>query len=83
MLDEISGNLEKQHKAKLQIGEEIGKFVAQMGYSPQYGVRELRRTVEKFIQAPLSSLILTGEIKQHTSWQIVRKDQGLSIIPHI
>jgi ATP-dependent Clp protease ATP-binding subunit ClpC len=83
ILDEICGILEKQHKANLQIGEEVEKFVAQIGYSPQYGVRQLRRTVEKLIQAPLSSLILTGEIKQHTSWRVVRKDQGLSIIPRI
>lgn len=83
MLDEICGNLEKHHKVKLQIGEEVERFVAQAGYNPQYGVRELHRTVEELIQAPLSSLILSGEIKQHTSWQIVRKDQGLSIIPRI
>ncbi len=83
MLNEICGNLEKHHKVKLQIGEEAERFVTQAGYNPQYGVRELRRTVEKLIQEPLSDLILSGEIKRHTSWQIVRKDQGLSIIPQI
>ena len=81
MLDEICENLEKQHLVKLRIGEEVEEFVAQAGYNPQYGVRELRRTMERLIQVPLSNLILSGEIKQHAYWQIVYTPQGLSIIP--
>jgi len=81
ILDEICENLERQHDIKLQIAEEAGEFVARTGFSPEYGVRELRRTVEKFIQAPLSSLILSGGLKRHAEWQIVCKDESLSIIP--
>lgn len=81
MLDEICENIQKNHNVMLRIGEEVERFVAQKGYSPQYGVRELRRTVERFIQIPLSSLILSRELKKHVQWQVVCSEEGLSIIP--
>jgi ATP-dependent Clp protease ATP-binding subunit ClpC len=81
MLDEICANIQKNHNVMLKIGEEVERFVAQRAYSPQYGVRELRRTVERFIQIPLSSLILSGELKKHDRWQLVCGDEGLSITP--
>ena len=42
-----------------------------MDYSPQYGVRELRRTIERLVQIPLSNLILSGKLKEHNTWQVV------------
>ena len=62
-------------------GEGVEGYVAQAGYDPEYGVRELRRTVERFIQIPLSNLILSGELSKHPSWQVVCSDKGLSIVP--
>jgi len=81
MLDEISKNLQNQHKVTLQVSEEAERFLAHVGYSPDYGVRELRRTVERLIQVPLSGLILSGELKEHDYWQVVCSDERLSIIP--
>jgi len=81
MLEEICENIQKQHKVILRVGEEVEKFVAQAGYSSQYGARELRRTVERLIQIPLSGLILSGELKKHAQWQVVVREEGLSIIP--
>ena len=82
MLDEIRKNLENQHGVDLKIREEVEEFIAQVGYNPQYGVRELRRTVERLIQAPLSSLILSGELRRFASWQVVCTEQRVSIIPN-
>lgn len=81
MLDEICENIQKNHNVMLRIGKEVVRFVAQKGYSPQYGVRELRRTVERLIQIPLSNLILSGELNKHACWQVVHNEEGLSIIP--
>jgi len=81
MLEEICENIQKQHKVILRVGEEVERFVAQAGYSPQYGARELRRTVERLIQIPLSNLILSGELKRHARWQVIYSIDGLSIIP--
>jgi ATP-dependent Clp protease ATP-binding subunit ClpC len=81
MLAEICDNVRTKHNIILKIGEEVEQFVAQTGYSPEYGVRELRRAVERLIQIPLSNLILSGEFENCTSWQVVCGSEGLSIIP--
>lgn len=81
ILDEVCENLQKQHKVTLEIGEEAERFIAHAGYSPQYGARELRRTVERFIQIPLSRLILGGDLKKYPRWQITLTDEGISITP--
>ena len=80
MLHEICMNLHKQHEVALQIAEEAEEFLVRAGYSPQYGVRELRRTVERLIQVPLSSLILSGKLREHRSWEVVCREGGLTIL---
>ena len=81
MLAEICDNIQTKHNVMLRIGEEVERFVAQTGYSPEYGARELRRTVEQLIQIPLSNLILSGEFEKYKNWQVVCGNGGLSIIP--
>jgi ATP-dependent Clp protease ATP-binding subunit ClpC len=81
MLEKIAGTLREQHGASLHIDEEARGFLVEKGYSPLYGVRELRRTVEWQIEVPLSALILNGELRKHHSWQVVRRGDGLSIVP--
>jgi ATP-dependent Clp protease ATP-binding subunit ClpC len=81
MLDEICQSIQMSHKVMLRIGEDVEEFIARTGYSSQYGARELRRTVERLIQIPLSSLILSGELKKHTQWQVVVSEDRLSFIP--
>ena len=33
------------------------------------------------MQAPLSGLILSGRLKEHDCWQVVRGEQGLVVVP--
>ena len=35
------------------------------------------------VQAPLSGLILSGRLKEHDAWQVVRGEQGLVVVPLI
>ena len=35
------------------------------------------------MQAPLSGLILSGKLKEHDAWQLVRGEQGLVVVPLI
>ncbi|MCX6843114.1 MAG: hypothetical protein NTX53_12620 [candidate division WOR-3 bacterium] len=81
MLDAISEELRKRHNVTLHVSEEAEQALAQAGYSPEYGVRELQRTVERLVQAPLSGLILSGRLKEHDDWQVVRGEQGLVVVP--
>ena len=83
MLDSIAEELRKRHNVMLHVSEEAEQALAQAGYSPEYGVRELQRTVERLVQAPLSGLILSGRLKEYDSWQVVRGEQGLLVAPLI
>ncbi len=81
MLEGIEQTLQKQHNVKLEITPEAERLLAQAGYSPAYGVRELRRAVERLLQIPLSQMILRGEARAGSQWQVVSVGGGLSIIP--
>jgi len=68
MLEEIGQSLEAKYQKPLHITDEAMDFIASQGYSEEYGVRHLRRTVQTLVEAPLSRLILSGELKD---WQEV------------
>jgi len=81
VLNEIFEDIKERYNVTLLVTEEARKYIAHKGYSPEYGVRELRRTVERFIQIPLSNMILSGKLKEHNSWQVVCSDEGILIKP--
>ncbi len=80
MIAELSLELERQQGIELSCSSEAESFLARMGYSPECGVRELRRTLELFIKAPLSKLILTGELTKHKQWQAVYENDRIKIV---
>ncbi|MCX6035137.1 MAG: ATP-dependent Clp protease ATP-binding subunit, partial [Chloroflexi bacterium] len=81
MLAEICQTLQKQYKVTLQVDEQAEILLAQAGFNPQYGARELHRTVEKYIQIPLSELILSGKLVEDSQWKLVRKGEDLEFCP--
>ena len=68
MLEEIGGSLEAKYQKPLHVTDEALDLIASQGHSEEYGVRHLRRTVQTLVEAPLSRLILSGELKD---WQAV------------
>ena len=81
ILAEINQNLQEHYQAVLNVEDDAEKYLARAGYNPKYGARELRRTVERLVQVPLSQLILSGEIHKHKDWQLVCEDKGLKLVP--
>jgi ATP-dependent Clp protease ATP-binding subunit ClpB len=51
-----------EHKIKLEISDEIKNFLASKGFDPDYGARPLKRTIQNYIQNPLSLELLEGNI---------------------
>jgi len=49
---------------KLNVTERAEEFLAREGYDPAYGARPLRRTIQRYIETPLSKEILDGKIKE-------------------
>jgi ATP-dependent Clp protease ATP-binding subunit ClpC len=80
MCERICQNLEKQYHAKLQIEPEVELLIAHAGYDPQYGVRELRRALERLVQVPLSELILTGKLTNGSQWKLIRQNEDLAFV---
>ena len=81
MLGDISDSLFSQHRVRLGFDNQAINTILKAGYNSEFGVRELRRTVERLIEVPLSRLILSEEIRKHSQWQVVCTEEGLSIIP--
>ena len=82
MVEEVREALQRQHGVTLYVSPEARTVLARAGFSPTYGARELRRTVQRLLQAPLSELVVSGRLREHPSWQVVPGDGGLEILPY-
>jgi ATP-dependent Clp protease ATP-binding subunit ClpC len=47
----------------LELNDEAKAWLLKRGYEPTYGARPLRRAIQRYVENPLSSQILQGEIK--------------------
>lgn len=83
MVEEVCEALQKQHGITLYVAPEAQSYLAQAGYSRTYGARELRRTVDRLLQAPLSELVMSGRLGEHACWQAIPGDGGLAILPYV
>ena len=62
LMKEVKSKL-KDQKIKLQVQAKLYKYLAEKGFSTEYGAREIRRLVQDEIENPLSEKILSGKIK--------------------
>ena len=63
MLKEIRTNLQKIKGVELKISDEVIEHLIDQGHNPDFGVRELKRTVEQIIQGGLGELMISGRMK--------------------
>ena len=61
MLDVICQRLTEQHGITLAIDDHVKEFLSEEGYKPEFGVRELRRTVERLLEARIAEKLLEHE----------------------
>ncbi len=71
LLDEIRQSLATKHGKTLKLTDGAVDFIAAHGYSAEFGVRHLRRTVQTLIEVPLSRLLLSGELKDSRAVEAV------------
>ena len=62
---------------KLELDEEAKSWLLKEGYEPAYGARPLRRAIQRYVENPLSSRILRGEIKDGDIVEIQVEGEGL------
>jgi ATP-dependent Clp protease ATP-binding subunit ClpB len=60
---ELVGHRLQDRRIQLKATEEARKLLAQAGYDPQFGARPLRRTIQRLVVDPLTTRLLSGEIR--------------------
>ncbi len=74
----LKGRLEAK-AADLKLSAQAKEWLADRGYDPVYGARPLKRTIQKYVQDPISLRILSGEIKEKSRLAIdVGKNNALN-----
>ena len=62
---------------KLEIDESARKYLADVGYDPDYGARPLKRAIQRELQDPLAMKFLSGEILPGSTILVTRGVDGL------
>ena len=67
------------HKIQIVLTQKAKQFLSEKGYDPDYGARPLKRTIQNYIQNPLSLKLLEGDFIQDSIIRVdVDKSQSLS-----
>lgn len=64
----------------IEITKEAQKWLAQKGYDPLFGARPLRRTIQKYIEDPLSDGMLNGKYQEGSVIEIGLQEDHLIFI---
>jgi len=64
----------------LEIDDHVKEFLSEEGYKPEFGARELRRTVERLLEAKLAEKLLSNEkTTLNVTWKAVVTNDGIRI----
>ena len=53
-----------EHKVSISLTDAAKEWLAREGFDPVYGARPLRRTVQRYVENPLSKRMLSGEFSE-------------------
>lgn len=73
----MCAHVRQQYGVELSLDASAEDLLASAGYNPEYGARELRRTLERMVQIPLSHKLLSGELSTHPRWILVAEGSEL------
>ena len=62
-MQQIAGRL-ADHGLTIELSDEARNWLAKEGYDPQFGARPVRRTLERFVENPLSRRLLAGHLSE-------------------
>lgn len=71
----------KNKKVKLELSEDAIEFLIEKGYDPTFGARPLKRAIQKFIEDPLATEILTGKFPECGTIAIKKGNNKLHFEP--
>jgi ATP-dependent Clp protease ATP-binding subunit ClpC len=65
-------------KLGIELSDKAKSWLVKEGYDPVYGARPLRRAIERYVENPLSSKLLGGELKEGDTVKVDLGDKGLT-----
>ena len=68
-MNEIHQRL-SEHGLKVELTSKARKWLANEGFDPNFGARPLKRTLQKFVESPLSVKLLSGDFKSDDKVQV-------------
>lgn len=77
-LDKFISRLNEEN-LKVQFSEKVVKFIARVGYDPQYGARPIKRAIAENIEDLLSVKLLNNELETQKTIKIDLKDNKIII----
>lgn len=80
LVQDVNAALATSHQIEMRISEEATAKLAEIGYSPVFGARSLRQAVSEHLKAPLSEMILRGDLPRGSSVQVEIKDGKFNLI---
>jgi ATP-dependent Clp protease ATP-binding subunit ClpB len=66
----------KERRMSVELTEKAKSFIAEQGYSPVYGARPLKRSLQKLILDPLAMEILAGKFVEGDHIVIDQSPEG-------
>lgn len=67
----------KEKRMGVRMYQQAYEYLAREGYSPDFGARELRRTVERLVVEPISEGILAGRLQPGDMVDVLIEDEKL------
>ncbi len=61
---------------RLVLDPGVRTFLVEKGYDPEYGARPLRRVLQNQLEDPLSTMLISGEIADHTEIAAHMNEEG-------
>ena len=78
-IQQLAKRLE-EHKMTLQLDTDAYSWLSEAGYDPVYGARPLKRVIQRSLQNPLATKILSGDLKDNDIIRVTVKDNELAIL---
>lgn len=78
-IQQLAKRLE-EHKMTLQLDADAYTWLSEAGYDPVYGARPLKRVIQRSLQNPLATKILSGDLKDNDVIRVTVKDNELAIV---
>ena len=74
----VSDNLAEQHR-EVTFDDKVVELVVEEGFSPTYGARNIKRTIQKQVEDPLSELILMDQLPDKPVRLTIDSDGNLAV----